>query len=237
MRIQRSKRGVATLELVMCMPIILALMVALVWLGSSVVGQSQVAIEARRDAWQRRFEAGSSKALDFLADDFTTATATTEVKVGNLVDDASPPESSHDVAVNVWDHATIRMNESPNWELYLTAAINAKTAGLQVAYSDARNQISQLQGQAGQAVVGEIQNAIREELESPLSQLKNIFGNLNASTESQADQQRQKFDRDIQAKRREIEQVESRIRELERARDQAEGEDAKKSLEARPRAT
>ena len=209
-----SLRGVATLELVLCMPIILALTVAIVWLGFSVVGQSQVAVEARHKAWKQRFDGESGKALYFLRDDFVTEDATKEVTVSPLVDGVSPPESSHDIAVGVWDYQNLEMNSAPNWGHYVTAAANAKTGGLQVAYTDARNQLAELQNIAADALLEQLQNTIREFLDNPLADLENLGGGQREEANEKAEREKGRLDREIRSKGAEIDRVKDKIKEL-----------------------
>src|SRR5215210_3487076 len=64
------RRGIATLEFVMALPVLLLLMVAITWLGFSVIGQTDVLITSRNKAWKRRFEDASKKPLVFSATPF-----------------------------------------------------------------------------------------------------------------------------------------------------------------------
>lgn len=232
---QRATRkpGIATLELVMCMPVLLVLMVGIVWLGFSVVGQSEVAIKARHAAWKKRFD-DNGKPLNFIAEDYyVTEDATTEISVSPLFDDVAPPESSHDIAVGTWDHDNVDLNRAPSWQLYLTAALNAKSAGLQVAYTDARNKITQMQNLARQLVGQQIQNLIKEFLDDPLAQFNSDANNAKDASERRADREKRKIEQEIEATRSEIEQVEERIDWLTKEKRDTDDEKAKESLESR----
>lgn len=228
------KTGIATLELVMCMPVLLLLMVGIVWLGFSVVGQSQVAVEARHKAWQRRFDEGSAAALNFVGNsDFATEEATTAVNVSPLLDDVSPPQSSHDVAMGTWDHNQVDLNAFPNWELYLVAVANAKTAGVQTAYVDGRNLLNQIQTMAGQLVLEQIKNLIKQMLESPLGMFKGDAQAGKQQQEDEANEKKQAIRATISNIEDELETVEKRIEELQELLEEAEDEDEKESLESR----
>lgn len=227
-----SKRGIATLELVMCMPVLLVLMIGIVWLGYSVIGQSAVTVDARYKAWDKRFDEGESEALRFLDDDFATEESTEEINISPLFDDVSPPESSHDVAIGPWDHNKVDLNRFPNWELYLTAAANAKTGGLQNAYSDARNDLTQLQNIAGQLVIEEIENIIRDMLRNPLDNFLPGAGSEKDKQEAEAEAKKAQLKQSIADTEREIEQTEDHIDELKQQEGDAEG-DEKESIESR----
>ena len=235
MRCTTRKPGIATLELVMCMPVLLVMMVGIVWLGFSVVGQSQVAIEARNAAWKKRFD-DNSQPLNFIAEDYyVTEDATTEISVSPLLDDVAPPESSHDVANGTWDHDNVDLNRAPSWQLYLTAALNAQTAGLQVVYTDLRNTVTEMQNLGRQLVVQQIQNLIKEFLDDPLAQFKGGADNAKDESERRAEREKRKITQEIESTRAEIDQVEDRIDELTKQKRDAEDDEIKESLESRIR--
>ncbi|MFK7769462.1 MAG: hypothetical protein AB8B55_19770 [Mariniblastus sp.] len=143
-----DRAGSAPLELVLAMPILLSLIVAIVWLGSSVIAQTEVTIEARHKTWSKRDES-TGTALLFLKDDIVTDKATKTVEVSPLFDDAESPESSHAVMAGPWDHEKLPLDKAPNWKQYALAATNAKTGSIQNGYTDARNQLSQFKNEAG----------------------------------------------------------------------------------------
>ncbi len=62
-----NRRGIATLEFAISLPVLLTLMVGMTWLGFSVISQTEVNIEARQKAWKRRFEDAAKKPLVFTA--------------------------------------------------------------------------------------------------------------------------------------------------------------------------
>lgn len=227
------QQGIATLELVMCMPILLLLMVGIVWLGFSVVGQSEVTVEARHKAWQQRFETGSSKALNFLDDDYVNEEASTEVRVSPLLDDVSGPESSHDVAQGTWDHRKLDLNQAPSWELYLTAALNAKTGGAQVAYEDARSMLRNLQQNAAKQVAEEMMNVIREALENPLGNLKLGANDAQRDNEDKADRQKRQIEKEIETAKAEINKAEKHVSDLKKEKSKSTDDADRKSLTAR----
>ena len=199
--------GTATLELVLCLPVLLVLIVGIVWLGNSVIAQTNVTVEARHNTWSKRNES-SGTALLFLNDDVVSDQATREVEVSPMFDDAESPESSHDVMAAVWDHEQLPLDKAPNWKQYAIAAANAKTGSLQNGYVDATNQFNQFKGESRNAW-----NLIRDSL---IDKLTSLGESANSGLEGG-----EKAGED--AKRRLRNQIESRLEdkkdELDRAKE------------------
>lgn len=147
--------GVATLEFVMCIPLLATMMVLLVWLGFSVIGKAQVTTAARAKAWGKRFQESPGNVLLFLKDDFVSEKATQPVKISPIVDRMPPPTSKHVVMTSTWDHTSLPMDSAPHWKLYATVAVNAKTAGLQNGYTDAKNLVDNL-AEVGQGALASL---------------------------------------------------------------------------------
>ena len=146
------RRGIATLEFAMALPVLLLLMVAITWLGFSVIGQSEVLVEARNAAWKRRFENLSDKPLVFplkvtipgmpqysQASDFVTETASKKVDVSPIFKLAPGPKAGHTVLAGSWDWRAMPLTNPPNWDLLGIAAVNGTTGKFQ-------NLLSQLDG-------------------------------------------------------------------------------------------
>ncbi len=182
-----TRKAIATLEFVMCVPLLATLMVLLVWLGFSVIGKSQVTSEARSKAWRKRFDTTPGTVLLFLKDDFASERATTTVKVSPLLNRMAPPTSKHDVMMSTWDAKTLPMNTAPHWKLYATVAINAKTAGLQNAYTDAKNVLDDLGGVA---------QGIVSSMLSDLTGMDSLGDSSSSETNAQEDEQREKLRQD-----------------------------------------
>jgi len=207
------RKAAAALELVLSMPILLAIIVGVVWLGSSVIAQTEVTVEARHKAWTKRSEP-TGTALLFLKDDVVSDEATKSVEVSPIFDGESAPESSHDLMVTSWDHESLKMDKAPNWKEYALAGVNTKTGSGQVAYTDARNQFTQFQSQAGN-----IWNTIGASLIRQLT-------NLGASAESalgggkneKADEAREraKIDQQLTARRTELRAAKTALRQLDK---------------------
>ncbi len=208
----RNRAGAATLELVLSMPILIAIVVGLVWLGTSAVAQTEVTVEARHQTWSKRSEPAGT-ALLFLKDDVVNDTATTTVDVSPIFDDAAPPESSHDIMVGSWSHETLPLDSAPNWKQYAIAAANAKTGAAQVGYSDARNNLTQFRSQASS-----LWNSLGAGLIRQLTGLgDSVRSALDGGKNSGANESRErtKINQKLAAKRAELSAARRALRELD----------------------
>ncbi len=140
------RRGMAPLEFVMALPILLLMMVGIVWLGFFVIGQTEVIIEARNKAWGKRFEndkqvplmfptaLGDVKNPEYAGDaDYVTEEATTKVDVSPVFAMVPGPRSSHMILAGSWDYRVMKFDKPPDWNLVKYALVNALTGKLQTA--------------------------------------------------------------------------------------------------------
>lgn len=207
------RRGTATLELVLSLPILLALIVGIVWLGSSVVAQTEVTIEARHKTWAKR-KGTEGTALLFLKDDILSDKATQTVSVSPIFDDAESPESSHDVMSGAWDHEKLPIDKAPNWKLYALAAANAKTGSLQTGYVDAQNKFTQFKSEAGNLWNTLAVDVIRQLTGMGDAADSAIGGAENAGSGEKA-QEKARINSKLAAKKRELETAKSGLDNLE----------------------
>jgi hypothetical protein len=120
----------APLEFVMALPVLLLLMVAITWLGFSVIGQTEVLVKARNKTWQRRFENASDKPLYFpilkgLYDekaDYVSEKATQRVDVSPMFSRLPGPEAGHTILAGSWDHRAMKFDKPPDLKLMAIAA-------------------------------------------------------------------------------------------------------------------
>ncbi len=208
-----ASRGVATLELVLCLPILLVLIVGIVWLGNSVITQTEVVIDARYQTWQQR-SSNQGTALLFLTDDIVSENSTEKVTVSPLFDDMASPESSHDVMADAWDFELLPLDQAPNWKQYLLAAANAKTAGLQNGYVDARNQLSQFQNAAGNVWKSMAADMIRD-LTRLGDSAKTLLSDAESTESRQQQQARNRIKKSLDAKREQLKSAKQELRELD----------------------
>lgn len=133
------RRGMAPLEFVMALPVLLLLMVSITWLGFSVIGQTEVLVEARNLAWKRRFENLSDKPLIFPMkvslplipaysedSDFATETVSKKVDVSPIFSMVPGPSASHTVMAGSWDWRALPLSDPPNFDEMKTMAITGK---------------------------------------------------------------------------------------------------------------
>jgi hypothetical protein len=153
-----SRRGIAPIEFAMSLPILLLLIVGIVWLGYIVVGQSQVIVQARTNAWAHRFENRSNAPLEFptaigsaanpLYDaekDHATERATKEVHVSKVYDHFATPKSSHTVLAGSWDHRALPFNGFPEFELMAETMARGGMGNAQQVLNEIFNVSSQLE--------------------------------------------------------------------------------------------
>jgi hypothetical protein len=167
-----SRRGIAPIEFAMSLPILLLLIVGIVWLGFIIVGQSQVIVQARTNAWSHRFENRSDAPLEFptsigsganpLYDaekDHATERVTKEVHVSRVYDHFATPKSSHTVLAGSWDHRALPFDGFPEFELMV------KTMG--------------------RGGIGNVQQILND-IFNLSSKLKNSFDSIESTIENQA---------------------------------------------------
>ena len=128
-----NRRGVATLEFVMALPLLFVLMICILWEGFWLIGQAEVLVTARNDAWKKRFNNAADSPLIFpvletvsLYDankDYVTEKATTKVDITPAFNAIPGPESSHTILAGSWDYEAMRMNKPPDFGLMGKAAI------------------------------------------------------------------------------------------------------------------
>jgi len=160
-----AARGMATLEFAMALPFVLLLMVGITWLAFSVIGQAQVLVQARNDAWRERFKNLSDKPLVFpsgIGDvrnplysakkDYVSKTVSKKVNVSQVFDGVAGPSASVTVLAGSWDHRAMKLNKPPSLDLYVTAAINAGTKDIQTQLSQLDSMLSNLESFAASAI-------------------------------------------------------------------------------------
>ncbi len=212
-RQSRSRIGTATLELVLSMPILLALIVGIVWLGSAVIAQTEVTVEARHKTWSKR-DNPTGTALLFLKDDTVSDKATETVSISPIFDETDSPESSHIVMAGPWDFEKLLLDNSPNWKQFAIAAANAKTGGLQNGYVDGRNKLTQFKN-----VAGNIWKTLGADLIRQLTGFgdaaKSVLDGGENDRSSKESQERDRIDRELNAKKQELSKAREELRDLD----------------------
>lgn len=155
----------ATLEFAMALPFILLLMIGITWLAFSVIGQAQVLVQARNDAWRERFKNLSEKPLIFPVglgsvripgysekDDYVSKTVSKKVNVSQVFDGVAGPSASVTVLAGSWDHNAMKMDKPPSFKLYGIAALNSATKELQTQMGQLDSMINNLEAFAASAI-------------------------------------------------------------------------------------
>ena len=131
-----NRSGVATLEFVMALPLLFVLMICILWEGFWLIGQAEVLVAARNDAWKKRFNNAADAPLMFpvLDDpvslglyhankDYVTEKASTKVDITPAFNLIPGPESSHTILAGSWDFEAMPLNKPPDFVLMGKAAI------------------------------------------------------------------------------------------------------------------
>ncbi len=214
----RGRTAIATLELVLALPVILVLLVAMVWLGYAVIGQAEVIAEARRSVWSQRFEPWTQTPFAFSQSQEAIGESTTTINVSPKLDGFGDPESIQTMQQANWDHRSVDFQPLPNWQLYVDIAIAAKREGLPSTEEDPRSAFEQPRS-IGATTLADALRQITDELLNP-----------SRSMESSGQSQSRRFelDRDLESANREgeIRELRREIDRLERAIEELKGGDA-----------
>jgi hypothetical protein len=120
----RKKLGIAQLEFVLVLVVLIPLFLALLWSGMFGVALSGVTISARHEAWRQRQEV---RARPFEFDDSSSGkiskSSSETIKLSTLFDSWAVPKSTSTVFGGSWDHRVIKLNDkSPNRQLAFDVA-------------------------------------------------------------------------------------------------------------------
>lgn len=110
------RRGLASLELVLSLPFLLAVAVIIASLAKVALAKSSASIEARADAWRKRPAAGAGARPTLTAADFVSGTSNVVSGQGSksvrlapvLEPSAVTAQSNHHVLAGTWDHQVLR---------------------------------------------------------------------------------------------------------------------------------
>lgn len=223
--------AVATLELVLALPILLVMLVAMVWFGYSIIGQAEVSVQARQAAWQQRFEPWEQPQFDFKATQETTQSALTDIAVSPLLASESGPNASQSLSSGPWDHRSIDYRPLVNWRLFVDMSVAAQTTDLQNRYEDAQQAFQALES-IGDSALSNALAQFASELAAPLEQFTSLSGNLQRRVELEAELAQTKLQSAVRDWEQKISQVERELAEL-KSEETEESQDAVWILEQR----
>jgi hypothetical protein len=123
----------------MSMPVVLTIFALLMWLGLSVIGQSEVTIQARHKAWKQRFDDQSKQPLIFptaegfyeLQKDFAAGEATKNINAAPIFSRMPKPQSATSVLAGSWDYRSLPLKKPPHWKQHAIVVANSYTGTLQ----------------------------------------------------------------------------------------------------------
>jgi len=117
-----SRRGVAPLELVLALPLLVSLLALLFTIADAAIKANTSVIAARADAWSRRDRPESKDALLFqsAATSRSLIHGSVEVPTRSFLAEigASTAKAEHAVMGGSWDHGAIDLNRQPSYQLY-----------------------------------------------------------------------------------------------------------------------
>jgi hypothetical protein len=126
---RHNRRAVATLEFVMALPLLFVLMICILWEGFWLIGQAEVLVTARNDAWKKRFDDLADNPLSFpilpehdlpvlpkynKTADYANEKASTTVDVTPAFNRIPGPEASHTILAGSWDFNALPLDTPPN---------------------------------------------------------------------------------------------------------------------------
>ena len=130
-----NRRGVATLEFVMALPLLFVLMICILWEGHWLIGQAEVIVEARNNTWKKRFDNLADNPLSFpiLPDynlpvlyhkdaDYAHEKASTKVDITPAFNAIPGPEAANFLLAGSWDSQAMPLDKPPDFVLMGKAA-------------------------------------------------------------------------------------------------------------------
>lgn len=212
-------RGIATLEFVMALPVLLLLMVAITWLGYSVIGQADVLVAARNNTWKQRFDDKAKRPLMFPSGisaaknpfysteaDYVSVRASKKVDVSPMFSRLPGPEAGHTILAGSWDHRAMPFDKPPEWKLLATAAASGKGGSLQTWTTMLNDPLGRLKD-IGSNILAENAKRMTE-----IDNNNSASGsNSGSGGSSKADDAKQQNERDREAEKRKYQE---RLRKL-----------------------
>jgi hypothetical protein len=204
----RGPAGLAAIEFVMALTVILFLLVALLWIGRVAANSVQATVAARHAAWTRRPQA-RPRSFDFtdLEGGRVRGAATVPVSVSPLFDGMILPRSEQTILGGSWDHRRERLSRSPNRRLYPVLLRQALAAGA-------------ADGAALEGLLGSLANQIKDGIAEELAG-NEILREIEQTRQELEDRVRQAQEKLDEVKQQVQEEVAAIVRRFEEARDRA----------------
>lgn len=201
----RNRNGNAALEFVMVFPLLFLLWILLFHLGFVGVGQSEVIVEARYQAWRQptssqRSGPLTSRRFFFVNHRFSEGDAEVDVQVSPITDSFADPAKTQWVQTGTWDYLEIPSGKFPNFTLYAEVIASQNLGPLQdqanramllyyrtlnsidatrESLDSARHQFKQAQGSVSDnAIRGEIQSVMQDKLRDSIRIDQGLFQDI-----------------------------------------------------------
>lgn len=202
----RPRRGLATLEFIMCLPLLVLLWLLLVWVGAVVNERTLVIAEARNEAWTRRDDAGG-RPFEFDRDETAEGSARRQVAVSFLNVDV---HASHVVFAGSWDHRAVPLDRQPHWDLY--GRLGA--SGLDSRIQGALGALNSLDGRIASLIAGSIGGDLMK-IQGLGGSIQSSGGGLQNRIEEARREQQRKDREEADAREREVEVARRKVDDLE----------------------
>jgi hypothetical protein len=205
----RRRAGLAAIEFVMALTVILFLLVALVWIGRVAANTVQATVAARHEAWTRRPQA-QPRSFDFtdLEGGRVQGAATAPVHVSPLFDGMILPHSDQTIIGGSWDHRRERLSRSPNRRLY-PVLLRAVLASGATDLADLEGLLGSLANQVTDSIAEEIAG---NELLQEIEQLRETFEDLVQQAKEKINEVKEQMQEKIAAIIRRFEEARDRAR-------------------------
>lgn len=151
------RSGVASLEVVLVLPILLLLFIVLLWMGMASSQQADVSVVARYKAWDQR-NAQKANPFDFkdAEQGEVAGSAKSPVKLSPIMDDWASPQSKHVLLAGAWQSPHVDLNESPNWNRYNELAGKGASQKL----NEVDNLLKEFSAKIGEAISTQVQSQV-----------------------------------------------------------------------------
>ena len=213
-----SRRGLAAVEFVMVLPLVLFLLLGLLWAGGVAWRSGDVAVKARQEAWRRKAAAVHGP-FDFAdqSGGHVTATKESPVVVAAAVDGPFVPRSTHHDRGGGWHHPAVDMDRTPNWKLQ-ALALRGTAANVVNEIAAVLSSASALPG----LLPGAIKDAIASQIAAEFPMLGSLLGALQqAKNDADAEKERVKaaetarLGQELAAAQKQLTEAKERLTRLE----------------------
>ena len=159
-----SPRGVASLELVLALPVLVLVFLCILWVGGISFRQAQVTVAARDAAWRQRGETSGAAPFRFgEAGRLASAERSAQFVVSPVFRSFPSARSRHTVLVNAWDYRQIDLNSPPHWSQYIDRGRDVGEEGIASLHDLSLN------------VPGNLDRWFQDNVTGELAKLTNIF--------------------------------------------------------------